>query len=116
MIGLPSGDADLAGDGFDVHEEGLRRPCRAGADMLGEDPLSGHLFVFAGRRGHLAKVLWWSGDGYCLFSKRLDRGHFVWPQASSGTTVVLSEAQLSMLLEGIDWRRPERTWRPDRPG
>src|SRR5215208_188287 len=64
--------------------------------------------------GHLAKVLWWSGDGYCLFSKRLDRGHFVWPQASTGTTVTLSEAQLSMLLEGIDWRRPDRTWRPER--
>jgi transposase len=84
--------------------------------VLGEDPFNGHLFVFRGRRGHLAKVLWWSGDGYCLFSKRLDRGHFVWPQASNGTTVALSEAQLSMLLEGIDWRRPERTWRPETPG
>ncbi len=51
------------------------------------------------------------GDGLCLFAKRLERGRFVWPQATSGT-VSLTRAQLSMLLEGIDWRRPERTWDP----
>jgi transposase len=75
---------------------------------LEQDPFSGHVFVFRGRRGHLIKVLWWDGDGLCLFAKRLERGRFVWPQASSGT-VSLSRAQLSMLLEGIDWRRPVRT-------
>jgi transposase len=78
---------------------------------LAEDPFSGHVFVFRGRRGDLLKVLWWSGDGMCLFIKRLERGRFIWPQADSGA-VHLSAAQLSMLLEGIDWRRPERTWRP----
>jgi transposase len=87
-----------------------------GQTVLGEDLFKGHLFVFYGRRGHLAKAFWWSGDGYCLFSKRPDRGHFVWPQASSGTTVALSEAQLTRLPEGIDWRRPERTWLPEKPG
>ncbi len=46
-------------------------------------------------------------------AKRLERGYFVWPQAKSGS-VHLSEAQLAMLLEGIDWRRPERTWQPSR--
>ena len=75
---------------------------------LDQDPFSGHVFVFRGRRGHLIKVLWWDGDGLCLFAKRLERGRFVWPQATSGT-VSLSRAQLSMLLEGIDWRRPVRT-------
>jgi len=78
---------------------------------LEQDPFSGHVFVFRGRRGHLIKVLWWDGDGLCLFAKRLERGRFVWPQASSGT-VSLSRAQLSMLLEGIDWRRPVRTAAP----
>lgn len=78
---------------------------------LEQDPFSGHVFVFRGRRGHLIKVLWWDGDGLCLFAKRLERGRFVWPQASSGT-VSLSRAQLSMLLEGIDWRRPMRTAAP----
>ena len=78
---------------------------------LEQNPFSGHVFVFRGRRGDLIKLLWFDGDGLCLFAKRLERGRFVWPQASSGA-VALTRAQLSMLLEGIDWRRPERTWQP----
>jgi transposase len=79
--------------------------------QLAEDPFSGHLFVFRGRAGDRIKVLWWDGDGLCLFAKRLERGRFIWPQAASGT-IALSSAQLSMLLEGIDWRRPARTFHP----
>ena len=80
---------------------------------LAENPFSGQLFVFRGRRGDLLKLLWFDGDGLCLFAKRLERGRFVWPQAMSGV-VSLGAAQLSMLLEGIDWRRPLRTWQqPD---
>lgn len=78
---------------------------------LGHDPFSGHIFLFRGRRGDLIKILWWSGDGMNLYAKRLERGRFVWPHSASGT-VHLSGAQLSMLLEGIDWRHPERTWQP----
>ena len=51
--------------------------------------------------------------GSNLYAKRLERGRFVWPQAHSGT-VHLSAAQLSMLLEGIDWRHPQHTWQPER--
>ena len=79
--------------------------------VLEEQPYSGHVFVFRGRRGDLIKVLWFDGDGLCLFAKRLERGRFVWPQADKGV-VSLSRAQLSMLLEGIDWRRPIRTAAP----
>ncbi len=79
--------------------------------VLKEDPHSGHLFVFRGRRGDLLKVIWWDGQGACLFSKRLEKGRFVWPSVKEGK-IALSPAQLSMLLEGIDWRTPERTWRP----
>jgi transposase len=79
--------------------------------QLAEDPFSGHLFVFRGRAGDRVKILWWSGDGWCLFAKRLEHGRFVWPLATSGT-VVLTSAQLAMLLEGIDWRRPIRTTEP----
>jgi transposase len=75
---------------------------------LASTAYSGHVFVFRGRRGDLIKVLWADADGLCLFMKRLERGRFVWPQAVSGS-VHLTPAQLSMLLEGIDWRRPERT-------
>jgi transposase len=77
--------------------------------VLEQQPFSGHVFVFRGRRGDIVKVLWFDGDGLCLFAKRLERGRFIWPKAESGT-VSLSRAQLSMLLEGIDWRRPERTF------
>jgi transposase len=80
-------------------------------DVLKQDPFSGHLFVFRGRRGDLLKVIWFDGQGACLFSKRLEKGRFVWPSATTGK-VTLTPAQLSMLLEGIDWRAPERTWRP----
>ena len=79
--------------------------------QLAEDPFSGQIFVFRGRRGDRIKVLWSDRDGLCLFAKRLERGRFIWPQSSSGT-VHLTPAQLSMLLEGIDWRRPDRTWQP----
>ena len=79
--------------------------------VLQEQPFSGNVFVFRGRRGDTIKLLWYDGDGLCLFAKRLERGRFIWPQASEGT-VSLTRAQLSMLMEGIDWRRPERTWTP----
>jgi transposase len=82
---------------------------------LGQDPFSGQLFAFRGRRGDLMKVLSWDGQGLCLYAKRLEKGRFVWPQAKSGA-VSLTAAQLSMLLEGIDWRMPVRTWRPEMAG
>src|SRR5438477_4517856 len=78
---------------------------------LEQDPFSGHVFCFRGRRGDLIKLLWWDGDGLCLFAKRLERGRFIWPRAEQGVAV-LTPAQLSMLLEGIDWRRPVRTAQP----
>lgn len=81
--------------------------------QLGEDPFGGQVFVFRGKRGDLVKLLWWDGDGLCLFAKRLEKARFVWPRATSGS-VHLTPAQLSMLLEGIDWRRPERRWSPRR--
>ena len=80
--------------------------------VLQQQPFSGHVFVFRGRRGDMIKLLWFDGDGLCLFAKRLEKGRFIWPQASEGT-VCLTRAQLSMLLEGIDWRSPKRTWTPD---
>ena len=82
---------------------------------LSEDPFSGNLFIFRGRRGDLVKMVWWDGQGLCLFSKRLEKGRFVWPSPADGK-VVITAAQLSMLLEGIDWRMPQRTWRPQLAG
>jgi transposase len=74
--------------------------------VLEQQPFSGHVFVFRGRRGDIVKLLWWDGDDLCLFAKRLERGRFIWPQATEGT-VCLTRTQLSILLEGIDWRRAD---------
>ena len=63
------------------------------------------------RRGDLLKIIWWDQQGAGLFSKRLEKGRFVWPAAKDGK-INVSGAQLSMLLEGIDWRMPKKTWRP----
>ena len=112
MIGLPAGTRVWLAAGVTDMRKGMDGLAALVQTTLAADPFSGHLFVFRGRRGDLVKVLWWSGDGMCLFVKRLERGRFVWPQADSGS-VCLSGAQLSMLLEGIDWRRPTKTWRPE---
>jgi transposase len=112
MIGLPAGTRVWLAAGVTDMRKGMDGLAALVQTTLAADPFGGHLFVFRGRRGDLVKVLWWSGDGMCLFVKRLERGRFVWPQAESGS-VCLSGAQLSMLLEGIDWRRPAKTWRPE---
>ncbi|WP_407921878.1 IS66 family insertion sequence element accessory protein TnpB, partial [Brucella pecoris] len=84
-------------------------------EVLKHDPLGGHLFCFRGRRGDLIKLIWHDGQGSCLFTKRLERGKFIWPSAEGGA-VAISPAQLSYLLSGIDWRNPQETWRPRRVG
>jgi transposase len=111
MIGLPLGTRVWIAAGVTDMRRGMDSLAALVQTALGEQPFSGDVFVFRGRRGDLVKLLWWSGDGMNLYVKRLERGRFVWPQATSGT-VHLSAAQLSMLLEGIDWRRPTRTWQP----
>jgi transposase len=65
--------------------------------------------------GDLVKLLWWDGDGLCLFAKRLERGRFLWPSPADGL-VAISAAQLAYMLDGIDWRNPVRTWRPEAAG
>jgi transposase len=82
---------------------------------LHEEPFSGHLFVFRGRSGDLCKIIWWDGQGACLFTKRLERGRFVWPRAEDDK-ITLSGSQLSMLREGIDWRIQKQTWKPLKAG
>jgi transposase len=84
-------------------------------ETLRRDPHNGHLFVFRGRRGDLIKILWHEGQGACLFSKKLERGRFVWPSSAAGA-VTITPAQLGYLLEGIDWRMPRKTWRPTATG
>lgn len=113
MIGLPAGTRVWLAAGATDMRKGFDGLAALIQEKLAGDPFCGHLFVFRGRRGDLVKLLWWDGDGLCLLAKRLERGRFVWPQATEGT-VHLTGAQLAMLLEGIDWRHPQRTWQPQR--
>jgi transposase len=112
MIALPAGSRVWLAAGATDMRKGFDGLGALVQTQLAQDPFSGQLFVFRGRRGDRVKILWWDGDGLCLFAKRLERGRFVWPQAASGT-VALTAAQLSMLLEGIDWRAPRRSWQPE---
>ena len=108
MISLPAGTQIWIAAGVTDLRRGFTGLSGMVQTVLHENPFSGHLFLFRGRRGDLIKMLWFDGDGLCLFAKRLERGRFVWPQAGSGT-VSLTRAELAMLLEGIDWRRTVRT-------
>ena len=112
MIGLPTSTRVWIVAGHTDMRKGFDGLALAVQERLKLDAHAGQIFVFRGKRGDLIKVLWHDGQGMCLFSKRLERGRFVWPQADEGR-VVLTPAQLSMLLEGIDWRMPVRTHAPD---
>lgn len=83
--------------------------------VLAADPFGGAVYAFRGRRGCLLKLLWHDGIGLCLLTKRLERGHFVWPMTSTGA-VSLTPAQLATLLEGCEWRAPVYNRRPELAG
>jgi transposase len=84
------------------------------ASVLALDPFSGHLFLFRSKRGDYLKILYWDGSGLCLFAKRLERGRFVWPPIVDDA-LVLTPAQLALLIEAIDWRRTVAPALPTRP-
>lgn len=111
MIAIPAGVRVYLAMGPTDMRKGFDGLSLLAQDTLKQDPFSGHLFVFRGKRGDLVKILYWDGQGFCLFAKRLEKGRFVWPITKAGS-VTLTPAQLSMLLEGIDWRAPTRTWQP----
>ena len=81
-------------------------------DTLGEDPLSGHLFLFANRQRTRLKILVWDGSGLWVCSKRLEKGRFAWPAAEEGRERIAMRAEeLTLLLSGIDLRRTQpRKW------
>jgi transposase len=111
MIAIPLGVRIYLAMGPTDMRKGFDGLSMLAQEVLKQEPFSGHLFVFRGKRGDLVKVLYWDGQGFCLFAKRLEKGRFVWPITKEGS-VTLTPAQLSMLLEGIDWRTPQRTWQP----
>ena len=124
MIGLPSLRALDGAPGPRIWLAAEATDMRCGFDRLaervqsviGEDPLSGHLFLFRSRRGNRLKVLTWDRDGYVLWYKRLERGVFKLPRmAPESRSVELRASELAMLLDGIDMVRLKRVPRYERP-
>jgi transposase len=107
MIPLPTGVRVWLATGTTDMRKGFASLSLQVQQVLHRDPLSGHLFCFRGRRGNLLKVIWHDGQGACLFTKRLERGRFIWPSPADGV-VTISPAPLGYLLSGIDWRHPRR--------
>jgi transposase len=116
MIAIPSGVRVWLASGHTDMRKGFDGLALLVQETLKRDPHGGHLFVFRGRRGGLIKILWHDGQGMCLFAKRLERGRFVWPATrtddAADRAVTITPAQLGYMLEGIDWRLPQHTWRP----
>ncbi|QEO18895.1 IS66 family insertion sequence element accessory protein TnpB [Acetobacter vaccinii] len=115
MIPVPSGVQVWLATGATDMRLGMPGLALKVQEALGRNPHTGDLFAFRGRRGDLLKVLWHDGLGMSLYAKRLEKGRFIWPSPAEGV-VALSPAQLGYLLEGIDWRHPQRTWRPELAG
>ena len=113
MIGLGNGVRVLLAAGITDMRCGIAGLCARAKRALEEDPASGAVFVFRGRMGDRLKILHWDGQGFCLYYKVLERGHFPWPKATEGK-VALTPAQMSMLWEGMDWRQPRWTSAPTR--
>jgi len=73
-------------------------------EIMQADPFDGSIYVFRAKRADRVKLVFWDGTGVCLFAKRLEEGAFRWPKIENGV-MRLSAAQLSALLEGLDWKR-----------
>lgn len=115
MIGLPAGVRVWLATGVTDMRRGMFGLSLQVQECLGRNPHGGDIFVFRGRRGDLIKVLWHDGIGLSLYAKRFEKGRFIWPSPADGV-VPISAAQLGYMLEGIDWRHPLRTWRPELAG
>ena len=115
MITPPTGVRVWLATGTTDMRRGMNSLALQVQEVLHRDPHVGDFYVFRGKRGDLLKILWHDGLGMSLYAKRLERGKFIWPSPSDGV-VPIAAAQLGYMLEGIDWRNPQRTWRPELAG
>ena len=78
---------------------------------MGKRPFTGDLFLFCGRGMTMLKALYWDRNGFCLWTKRVEKGTFPWPKATSdlGQAVTLGPEELAMILDGIDFRKRFKT-------
>ena len=115
MIAPPSGMRVWLATGVTDMRRGMNGLALQVQQSLSRDPHAGDLYVFRGKRGDLVKILWHDGLGMSLCAKRLDAVRIIWPTPTEGV-VAITAAQLGYMLEGIDWRHPQRTWRPETAG
>ncbi|MBL4544188.1 MAG: IS66 family insertion sequence element accessory protein TnpB [Rhodobacteraceae bacterium] len=115
MIALPPGARVWLACGVTDMRRGMPGLALMVQEALGRDPHAGDLFVFRGKQGSLLKILWHDGVGMSLYARRLEKGRFIWPTPKNGS-VAISAAQLAYMLDGIDWRNPRQTWRPQTAG
>jgi transposase len=115
MIPLPTGVRVWIAAGHTDMRRGMQSLALLVQEALKRDPHAGDLYVFRGRSGSLIKILWHDGIGMSLYAKRLERGRFIWPSATFDV-VSISASQLAYMLDGIDWRNPQHTWRPTAAG
>ena len=112
MFGLTTATRVLLAPGATDMRKGFEGLFGLARDVLGEDPLSGHLFLFANRNRTRVKVLVFDGSGLWVCSKRLEKGRFAWPQAEEGQTrISMRTEELTLLLSGLDLRQTKpRKW------
>jgi len=115
MIRVPSSVRIWIATGHTDMRKGMQGLALLVQEGLGRDPFAGDVFIFRGRGGSLIKALWHDGLGLSLYAKRLDRGRFVWPATVDGV-VALTAGQMGHLLEAIDRRNPQYSWRPQAAG
>ena len=115
MIPVPSNVRVWLAVGHTDMRRGMNSLALQVQQSLRRDPHGGDLYVFRGRSGDLIKILWHDGIGMSLYAKRLERGRFIWPSPADGM-VAISSAQLAYMLDGIDWRNPRLTFRPESAG
>ena len=115
MIAFPAGARVWVACGVTDMRLGMPGLAMKVQEGLGRDPHAGDIYLFRGRQGSLLKILWHDGVGMSLYMKRLERSRFVWPSARDGV-VSISAAQVAYMLDGIDWRNPRHTFRPQVAG
>lgn len=105
MLSLPPAVRIFASTQATDMRYGFDRLAMLAQTVLGQDPFSGHLFVFFNRRSDRCKILFWDRSGFCLWYKRLEQGVFRLPPHQADThRLVITMAELSLILEGIDLR------------
>jgi transposase len=116
MIALPPGVHVYLACGVTDMRKGMVGLAMLVQQGLSEDPFSGALYAFRGRRAGLIKLIWHDGIGLCMLTKKLEQGQFVWPSTTSSGRIALTPSQLTALLDGCEWRAPVARRKPELAG